>query len=109
MSDLPLRGELWWCELPDIGRRPVLVMSRNIAIALRRQVVVAACTTTIRSLVSEVVLDPVRDPIRRLTAINLDALESVSVGNLVERIGTLSEERMSEVCDAMNVAVGCHR
>jgi len=59
--------------------------------------------------VSEVVLDPVRDPIRRLTAINLDALESVSVGNLVERIGTLSAERMSEVCDAMNVAVGCHR
>jgi len=27
----PLRGELWWCEPPHIGRRPVVVLSRDAA------------------------------------------------------------------------------
>ena len=34
MSDLPRRGELWWCELADIGRRPVVVLSRDVAMLL---------------------------------------------------------------------------
>ena len=28
---LPARGEVWWCELPEIGRRPVVVLSDGIA------------------------------------------------------------------------------
>ncbi|MCP5039773.1 MAG: type II toxin-antitoxin system PemK/MazF family toxin, partial [bacterium] len=32
MTDLPLRGDIWWCEPPEIGRRPVVVLSRDAAI-----------------------------------------------------------------------------
>ena len=32
VTAMPRWGELWWCELPDIGRRPVVVLSRNAAI-----------------------------------------------------------------------------
>lgn len=32
MKDLPARGEVWWCELPDIARRPVVILSRNATI-----------------------------------------------------------------------------
>ena len=28
----PRRGEVWWCEPPHIGRRPVVVLSRDAAI-----------------------------------------------------------------------------
>jgi mRNA interferase MazF len=38
---LPGRGELWWCELPDVGRRPVVVLSRDAAIPRLRRVLVA--------------------------------------------------------------------
>jgi len=31
---LPARGDVWWCELADIGRRPVVVLSRDAAICL---------------------------------------------------------------------------
>ncbi len=24
MTPLPARGEVWWCELDDVGRRPVV-------------------------------------------------------------------------------------
>lgn len=102
-----MRGELWWCELPDIGRRPVVVLSRDAAIPRLRRALVAPCTTTIRGLESEVVLEPGDDPIMRRTAVNLDSVESVSNAVLVERIGRLSDDRMREVCAALEVAVDC--
>lgn len=104
---MPLRGELWWCDAPDIGRRPVVVLSRDMAIPRRRRAVVAPCTTTIRGLPSEVRLDPDHDPISRVSAVNLDAVAEASIAMLTDRIGRLSDERMSEVCAALAVAVDC--
>jgi mRNA interferase MazF len=105
---LPARGEVWWCELPEISRRPVVVLSRDAAIPRLRRTLVAPCTTTIRGLASEVVVEPGDDPVPRLASINLDSVESVSVATLVERLGRLSDDRMREVCAALDVAVDCH-
>ncbi len=107
MTTLPLRGELWWCEPPEIGRRPVVVVSRDAAIPRLRRALVAPCTTTVRGLASEVILEPGDDPIPRRCAVNLDSLESVSIAVLVERLGRLSDERMRQVCTALEVAVDC--
>jgi mRNA interferase MazF len=104
---MPMRGELWWCEPPEIGRRPVVVLSRDAAIPRLRRALVAPCTTTIRGLPSEVVLEPGEDPISRRSAVNLDSVESVSVAVLVERLGRLSDARMREICAALEVAVDC--
>ena len=107
MSPLPARGEVWWCELPAVGRRPVVVLSRNAAIPRLRRALVAPCTTTIRGLPSKVVLDPAEDPIPRQSAVNLDSVESVAIAVLVERIGRLADVRMNEVCEALEIAVDC--
>jgi mRNA interferase MazF len=107
LSPLPGRGEVWWCELPDVGRRPVVVLSRDAAIPRLRRALVGPCTTTIRGLPSEVQLEPGEDPIPRRSVVNLDAVESVSVGTLVERIGRLSGPRMLEICASLEIAVGC--
>ena len=107
MTAMPARGDLWWCEPPDIGRRPVVVLSRDAAIPRIGRALVAPCTTTIRGLPSEVVLDPGEDPVGRRSAVNLDSLESVSLGVLVERIGRLSDIRMRQICAALEVAVDC--
>lgn len=107
MTTVPRRGELWWCELPAVGRRPVVVLSRDAAIPRLRRALVAPCTTTIRGLPSEVVLEPGDDPVPRRSAVNLDSVEAVSVAVLVQRIGPLSHERMRDVCRALEVAVDC--
>jgi mRNA interferase MazF len=107
MRSLPERGELWWCELSEIGRRPVVVLSRDAAIPRLRRALVAPCTTNVRGLVSEVVLDPDTDPVPRRSAVNLDSVESVSVAVLVDRIGRLSDGRMRDVCAALAIAVDC--
>lgn len=107
MSALPARGELWWCELAEAGRRPIVVLSRDAAIPRLRRVLIAPCTTTVRGLPSEVVLEPGDDPIPRRSAVNLDSVESVSVGVLVERLGRLADVRMRDICRALSVAVDC--
>jgi mRNA interferase MazF len=107
VTGLPARGEVWWCELPEIGRRPVVVLSRDAAIPRLRRTLVAPCTTTIRGLASEVLLEPGIDPIPRRSAVNLDSVESVSIGTLVERLGRLADDRMNDVCRALEVAVAC--
>lgn len=104
---IPARGEVWWCELPEIGRRPVVVLSRDAAIPRLRRALIAPCTTTIRGLASEVLLDPAEDPVPRQCAANLDSVESVSAGVLVDRVGRLSDDRMRQLCRALAVAVDC--
>lgn len=107
MTSSPMRGEVWWCEPPDIGRRPVVVLSRDAAIPRLHRALVAPCTTTIRGLASEVVLEPGEDPVDRRSAVNLDSVESVSVGVLTTRLGRLSDIRMRQICTALAVAVDC--
>ena len=70
---------------------------------------IAPCTTTVRSLPSEVVLEPGDDPVPRPSSVNLDSVESVSVAVLVERLGRLSDERVRQICAALEVAVDCAR
>lgn len=107
MNGSPRRGEVWWCELPDIGRRPVIVLSRDAAIPRLGRTLIAPCTTTIRGLPSEVALEPGVDPVPRPSAVNLDSVESVSVAVLVDRLGRLSDDKIREVCAALSVAVDC--
>lgn len=107
MTDVPRRGEVWWCELPDVGRRPVVVLSRNAAIPRVGRALIGPCTTTVRGLPSEVVLEPGDDPVPRRSAVNLDSVESASIAVLVQRLGRLSDRRMDQVCEALAVAVDC--
>ncbi len=104
---VPARGEVWWCELPQVGGRPVVVLSRDVAIPRLRRALVAPCTTTIRGLASEVPLEPGEDPVPRPCVANLDSVENVPTGVLVERLGRLSDARMRELCAALAVAVDC--
>jgi mRNA interferase MazF len=107
VTPFPARGEVWWCELPEIGRRPVVVLSRDAAIPRLRRTLIGPCTTTIRGIPSEVRLEPEEDPIALTSVVNLDSVESVSVGTLVERLGRLGDDRMRQICRALEIAVGC--
>ena len=107
MTALPVRGDVWWCELAEVGRRPVVVLSRDAAIRRLRRALIGPCTTTIRGIPSEVLLDPGADPIPQASVVNLDSVESVSLGTLVERVGRLSDDRMRQICRALEIAVAC--
>lgn len=72
-----------------------------------RRALIAPCTTTIRRLPSEVILEPGDDPVPLRSAVNLDSVESVSIAILVERLGRVADHRMRQICAALAIAVDC--
>jgi mRNA interferase MazF len=91
------RSEVWWADLPPpLGRRPVLVLTRSAAVAVRNQVVVAQITTTQHHLKCEVPLTKA-DGMARDCVINCDVLLTVPKNRLLSRITKLSTQKMSDV------------
>ena len=99
------RGEVWWAELPQpIGRRPVLLLSRDAAYSVRTSVTVAIITRTIRNIPTEVVLEP-EDGMLTKCVVNLDDIFTIPKSRLTERITTLSPGKMTAVTKAIVFAI----
>ena len=91
---------------PPDKNRPVVVLTRDSAIAYLSTVTVAPITSTIRGVPSEVVLSE-EDGMKAPCAVNLHNAVTVSqqrLGRQVARIGSL---RMREVCTALRFSLGC--
>ena len=90
---------------PD-KQRPVVVLTRESAIAYLSSVTVAPITSTIRGVPSEVRLSEA-DGMKGPCAINLHNLVTVSKAHLGRRVAVLGSERCREVCAALGFALGC--
>lgn len=100
------RGEVWWAELPPpAGRRPVVLVSRNEAYAVRELVTVAPVTARIRDLPVEVPLGPA-DGLPKECVINADTLTTIPKRLLSERVTLLSPAKVSSLNDAIRFALG---
>lgn len=105
MTD-PRRGEVWWGEVEDVGRRPFLVMTRTAAVPVLRSVLAAPVTRTIRGIPTELALGP-EDGMPIECVASFDNLRVVPKAYLVERQCTLHPSRVAEACEALRVAVDC--
>jgi len=95
------RGEVWWAELPlPIGRRPVVLLSRDEAYAVRNAVTVAEVTTTIRGIPVEVELGP-EDGLPKKCVVNLDAIVTIRKDLLIERLAILRDEKIEQINSAI--------
>jgi len=100
------RGEIWWTELtPPVGRRPVLLLSRNEAYEVRELVTIAPLTTRRRHIPSEVTLLP-EDGLPKACVVNLDTITTIAKRSLRERLVSLSAEKLKAVEDALRFALG---
>ncbi len=97
------RGEVWWATVDK--RRPVLLVSREEAYAVRAMVIVAPVTTTVRGFSVEVKLGK-REGLPRDCVVNLDWLVTLPKVDLLERAGTLSAARLRQVDEALRFALG---
>lgn len=100
------RAEVWWAELPaPAGRRPVVLLSRDEAYAVRELVTVAPVTTRARGIPTEVVLDR-DDGLPRRCVVNLDTVTTIPKRLLVERLAVLVPARMAALDRALRFALG---
>ena len=100
------RGEIWWADLPvPAGRRPVLLLSRNEAYAVRELVTVAPITTRVRRIPTEVPLGPA-EGLPKACVVNLDTITTIPRRALTEPIGPLPPEKLTAVERALLFALG---
>jgi len=100
------RGEIWLSEQPEpIGKRPVVLLSRDEAYEIRNAVTVAQITTTIRNIPVEVVLDE-SDGLHHRCVVNLDTIVTIPKSMLVKNISFLSVNKIELVEKAIKFALG---
>jgi len=100
------RGEIWWYDHPEARRRPFLVLTRHEACAILNQILAVPATTVIRGIPTEVTIDE-RDGMPRRCALTLDNVTLIRPALCTERITTLDDARMTEVCEALGHAIAC--
>ncbi|MEO7804282.1 MAG: type II toxin-antitoxin system PemK/MazF family toxin [Actinomycetota bacterium] len=99
------RGEVWWADLPPpIGRRPVLLLSRDEAYAIRRLVTVGPITTRVRGIQVEVPLGQ-KDGLPKKCVVNLDSVTTIPKSALKSRMTAVSVEKIQAVDDALRFAL----
>ncbi|HET6551270.1 MAG TPA: type II toxin-antitoxin system PemK/MazF family toxin [Solirubrobacter sp.] len=100
------RGDVWWYELPELGRRPGCILTRETAIPVLNDLLVVPATRTIRGIATEVRLGP-EDGMPSECALAVDNLVPVPKSMMVERITRLGPAKLAELCTALAVATGC--
>lgn len=97
---------MWWAELDQpAGQRPVLLLSRDEAYAVRALVIVAPITTRVRGIPTEVAVGPT-EGLPRPSAVNLDVLVTVPKDRLRTRLGALPPAKLAAVQEALRFALG---
>ncbi len=100
------RGEIWWAEHPEAGRRPYLILTRQAVISVLSGIVVAQISRTVRGIPTEVALDA-DDGMPESCAASFDNILTIPKWSLAERICQLGLPRLHEVCRALKTATGC--
>ena len=101
------QGEVYWYTFraPD-KRRPVLIVTRNSAVPYLAGITVVQITTTVRGMPSEVVLTPGEDGMFAECVVNADNIQTIQKTQLGDLITELSAQRMREVREAIEFALG---
>jgi mRNA interferase MazF len=100
------RGEIWWAELePPAGKRPVVLLSRDEAYAVRSLVIIAPVTTRIRGIAAEVPLT-VEDGMSQACVVNLDVITTIPKDCLRSRYAILNRIKLKEIEPALHFALG---
>lgn len=98
------RGDIFDADIPDLGVRPVLVVTRQVAIPVLSSVTVAMITSTIRGIASEVRLSS-EHGLEHPSAASCDNLLTLAKARLGKRRGTLPFEDISHLDHALRFAL----
>lgn len=100
------RGQVWWYEHPEAGRRPFLVLTRTEVCGVLNQVIAVPATTVIRHIPTEVALDESHG-MPRNCVLALDNVTSIRPALCTKQITTLDDALMDTVCSALGHAINC--
>ncbi len=105
-------GSVYWIDFSPgkgsepMGRRPGLVIQNNILNDSKlNTVIVLAVTSTMKygELPGNVVLRKGEANLKKKCVVNVTQIKSVDKGSVLEKIGTLSDKKMTEVYEGIKL------
>jgi mRNA interferase MazF len=99
------RGDVFDVELPGLGVRPAVVVTRQAAIPVLTRLTVVVITSTVRGHPAEVRLGPEHGLDHECVA-NCDDIVTVGGERLVRRRGSLRHEDVDHLDAALKIALG---
>lgn len=106
------QGEVYWVDFGEPGgsepgyRRPAVVVQNDVFNASNiRTVVICPLTSNLHRAEApgNVLLDPGEADLRQQSVVNISQVFTVNKRDLVERVGSLDEERVHEVVSGINL------
>lgn len=99
-----VRGDLYWADLPDTGRHPVVVVTRQVAIDVRSTVTVVLVTSISRGHVAEVPLG-VDHGLDHASVANCDEIYTIPQASLAGRVGSAGPATLAAIETAIMVSL----
>ena len=100
------QGELWLMRAPDGKRRPALVVSRDEAIPVLNNVLVAPVTSSIREVPTCISVGR-REGLHRHSVASFDNLATVPKSVLQRKLGALGVGGHRRICEALRHVAAC--
>lgn len=98
-----IRGEIFDVRFPA-GRRPAVIVTRDVAIPILANLTVVPLTTRPRGIPSEVPLGREQGLVRDCIA-SCDNFQTVAKANVGDSIGHLGPEKLRALDDAIRIAL----
>ncbi len=99
------RGEIWDAEIPGVGRKPVVIATRDTAIPLLTNLVCVLVTSKYRGHVAEVEVGR-EEGLSHTSAINCDNIFTLPKTMLTTRRGSLGPVALEAFNSALEIALG---
>ena len=100
------QGDIWLMEPPNNKRRPVLIVTRNEAIGVLNNLVVAPLTTSIRAIPTCISVGP-DDGIDRESNASFDNMTSIPKALLTIQLGSIGPSGPQQICAALEALADC--
>ncbi len=108
------KGDIFFADLSPVvgseqgGVRPVLVVQNNIGNKYSPTIIVAAVTSQINKakLPTHVEIDAVNNGLSKDSVVLMEQLRTIDKQRLKERIGTINQELLPNVDEALSVSLG---
>ena len=100
------QGELWLMEREDEASRPALVVSRDEAIPVLNNVLIAPVTSTVRDIPTCLPLGSA-EGLRQDCVASFDNLAAVPKHMLTRRLGRLGPGGRHRLCHALRAVAAC--
>ena len=100
------RGDIYRVDFPaPVGRRPVVLVSRNESYSVRSRCIVVPLSRTVRGIPTEVRVGPA-DGLPKAGVANADEIVTIPRALLRKRITALADTRLHELDRALSFALG---